>query len=120
VGTHRCIRAWGVRALGQLGMPHGHGHDAYVWELTLLWAPVLVLSLCKEGFVRADSSHAAIFFGAMVGGLFAFRLRWATASLASLAWRWPYAVSLAISVRPLPKSSTLQAAFRRWSPTPIS
>jgi hypothetical protein len=40
----------------------------------LLWV-IFWFSAFKEGFVRQDGSHVPIFFGAMAGGLFAFRFR---------------------------------------------
>jgi hypothetical protein len=40
----------------------------------LLWA-LFWFSAFKEGFVRQDTAHVPIFLSAMVGGMFAFRLR---------------------------------------------
>jgi len=62
--------------------------------VTLLWL-LFWFSAFKEGFVRADSSHAAIFFGAMVGGLFAFRLRWGYRKLGLIGLAMAVCVSLA-------------------------
>jgi hypothetical protein len=40
----------------------------------LLWA-VFSLSMYKEGYTRADGSHTPLYLGALLSGLFAFRIR---------------------------------------------
>jgi hypothetical protein len=57
---------WAVRHSARDALPLRRAGLVVIW--ILFW-----FSAFKEGFVRQDSAHVPVFFGAMVGGLFAFR-----------------------------------------------